>query len=167
MMKVVFSHGKESGPWGTKIKYLAEIAKQLACEVESIDYRGMPDPDRRVEKLVAQLKLEPQPYLLVGSSMGGYVSLVAASQLKAKGVFLMAPALYMPGYESKDYALKQAHVSIVHAWQDEIIPWKQSLDYAQQTQCDLHLVNSDHRLVSVLEDIGVIFKTYLVSILSD
>jgi hypothetical protein len=30
--------------------------------------------------------------------MGGYVSLVASETVDAKAVFLMAPALYMPGY---------------------------------------------------------------------
>ena len=37
-MKIIFSHGKESGPWGTKIKRLANVAKRLNCSVESIDY---------------------------------------------------------------------------------------------------------------------------------
>ena len=37
-MKIYFAHGKESGPWGSKIKRLAGIAKDLGCAVESIDY---------------------------------------------------------------------------------------------------------------------------------
>ena len=162
---IIFSHGKESGPWGTKIKRLAEIAKQLDCSVESIDYQGMQDADSRVEKLVQHLQEETEEYILVGSSMGGYVSLVAASQLKPKGVFLLAPALYMPGYESKDYALKQNNVCIVHAWADEIIPYENILLYAKKTQCELHLVKSDHRLVSVLEKIEGYFLNYLHQLL--
>ena len=34
---VVFSHGKESGPWGTKIAALADIARAEGYEVESVD----------------------------------------------------------------------------------------------------------------------------------
>jgi hypothetical protein len=36
-MKVYFSHGKESGPWGSKIKRLAGIAQQKGYAVDSID----------------------------------------------------------------------------------------------------------------------------------
>ena len=35
-MKVVFSHGKESGPWGFKIKRLAEIAQQADCSLHLV-----------------------------------------------------------------------------------------------------------------------------------
>ena len=160
-MKIIFSHGKESGPWGTKIKFLANIATNLSCEVESIDYQGIDDPDARVKLLLDYALQEKSEYILVGSSMGGYVSLVAASQLNPKGVFLLAPALYMQGYETADYALEQENICIVHAWEDDIIPWKNSFRYAEKTQSELHLVNSDHRLVSVLEDIGVLFKTFI------
>ena len=44
-----------------------------------------------------QLELVPHERLiLVGSSMGGYVSTVASVSLKPAGLFLMAPAFYMP-----------------------------------------------------------------------
>ncbi len=160
-MKIIFSHGKESGPWGTKIKRLAETAKQLDCSVESIDYQGIDDADQRVEKLVRHLQVETEDYILVGSSMGGYVSLVAASQLKPKGVFLLAPALNMSGHESKNYALEQKNVCIVHAWEDDIIPWQNVVSYAKENHSELHLVHSDHRLVSVLDNIESYFSDYL------
>lgn len=37
-MKIYFSHGKESGPWRTKIKHLADMAEEEGCAVESVDY---------------------------------------------------------------------------------------------------------------------------------
>ena len=162
-MKIIFSHGKESGPWGTKIKYLADIAKECGCEVESINYQGIDDPDSRVEKLIRFMSKEKDAYILVGSSMGGYVSIIAASQLKAKGVFLMAPALYMPSYENKAYALTQANISIVHGWNDEVIPWEHSLRFAETTKCQLHIIDSDHRLIGKLDQIGQLFKNYLIN----
>src|SRR5271155_2392546 len=47
---VVFSHGKESGPWGAKITAMAAVARDLNLSVESVDYRGIGDPTQRVEK---------------------------------------------------------------------------------------------------------------------
>ncbi len=64
-MKVYFSHGKESGPWGSKIKRLAEISKAQSLEVKSIDYSDIADPDLRVERLVGCLKKEQDDFLLV------------------------------------------------------------------------------------------------------
>lgn len=39
---VVFSHGKESGPWGSKIQALAKVAERLGGDVISVDYREHP-----------------------------------------------------------------------------------------------------------------------------
>ena len=44
---VVFSHGKDSEPWGNKIAAMAEIAREEGFHVESVDYRGIEDPQAR------------------------------------------------------------------------------------------------------------------------
>ena len=98
---VYFSHGKESGPWGSKITRLANVAEKYGCRVVSIDYTEIDNPDARVSHLLQKLAAEENDTILVGSSMGGYVSLVAAQTSKPKGLFLMAPALYMDGYEQQ------------------------------------------------------------------
>ena len=85
-MKVYFSHGQESGPWGSKIKRLAAIAKEQGCEVDSVDYTKIKDPDLRVERLLDILESESGSFVLVGSSMGAYVSLVASERVNAKAV---------------------------------------------------------------------------------
>jgi predicted esterase YcpF (UPF0227 family) len=95
-MKIIFSHGKESGPWGSKIKRLANTAEQYGCKVDSIDYSDILDPDLRVERLINVLQEAKEDFILVGSSMGGYVSLVASEKVAVKGMFLLAPALFMP-----------------------------------------------------------------------
>ena len=92
---VVFSHGKDAGPWGVKITALAGNARSEGYEVESVDYRGTDDPRERVNKLVEFCKELKGDLVLCGSSLGGYVSVAAASLLHARGVFLMAPALTM------------------------------------------------------------------------
>src|SRR5580704_17457772 len=94
---VVFSHGQESGPWGVKISALAEIARSAGYNAHSVDYRGMVDPRFRVARLVDFCNELSGELILVGSSMGGYVSVASASLLHARGVFLMAPALFLEG----------------------------------------------------------------------
>ena len=143
-MKIFFSHGKESGPGATKITRLAELALEQGCATESIDYRDLPnEPDERVERLVGLVQQEADDVLLVGSSMGGYVSLVAAGLTDARGVFLLAPALYVPGYAAQTYPYS-GHVEVVHGWQDEVIPPDHSIRYAQEAQCELHMITGDH-----------------------
>jgi len=94
-MKVYFLHGKESGLWGSKIKRLANIAKEYYFSVDSIVYSDMFDPDLRVERLINLLDGVEEDFLLVGSSMGGYV---ASEQVDTKGIFLLAPALFINHY---------------------------------------------------------------------
>ena len=51
-LHVVFSHGQESGPWGTKIKMMSDLAFSIGCEVKSVDYQGIEAADDRVLKLI-------------------------------------------------------------------------------------------------------------------
>lgn len=68
---VLFAHGKESGPWGSKIKHLADIAQLRGYEVASPDYSDLADPNERVRRLL-EMEFPPLDKLvLVGSSMGG------------------------------------------------------------------------------------------------
>ena len=53
---VVFSHGKDSGPWGKKITALADVARSEGYEVESVDYRGIDDVTGRIDKLIEVCK---------------------------------------------------------------------------------------------------------------
>src|SRR3984885_15577946 len=94
---VVFSHGQESGPWGRQIYALADVARSEGYESHSVDYRGIDEPRARVAKLVDFCKELSGDLVLGGSSMGPIAGVASASLLHARGVFLMAPALYMEG----------------------------------------------------------------------
>jgi len=166
IMKVYFSHGKESGPWGNKIKKLAAIASEHGCEVDSIDYTDTYDPDLRVERLVNVLKNENEKCILVGSSMGGYVSLMASGEIETHAVFLMAPALYMRGYK-EEYCTGHRHLEIVHGWSDDIIPPEHSIRYAKEADCTLHLISGDHPLNSSIEVVEGLFEGFLERALSE
>ncbi|WP_293266068.1 YqiA/YcfP family alpha/beta fold hydrolase [Neptunomonas sp.] len=164
-MKVYFSHGKESGPWGSKIKRLASIAKEYGYSVDSIDYSDILDPDLRVERLINLLNDEEDDFLLVGSSMGGYVSLVAAERLDTIGVFLLAPALFVSGDKKQNYTSK-ACIEIVHGWSDDVIPPESSIKFAKNMNCSLHLIPGDHRLNSSIDVVEKLFSQFLASHIS-
>jgi pimeloyl-ACP methyl ester carboxylesterase len=152
---VVFSHGKESGPWGSKITAMAQVVRELNLGVESVDYRGMEDPAARVRKLIAVSRGLAAPIALVGSSMGGHVAAAAASTIGASAVFLLAPAFYMPGFEKYTPQEVTVPTAIVHGWHDDIVPVENSIRWAREHHAALHLLDSDHRLE---DQIGVICR---------
>ena len=163
---VLFAHGKESGPLGSKITHLAAIAERLGCRVLSPDYSSLLDPDARVKQLLSMELLPHNQLVLVGSSMGGYVSTVASQKLKPAGLFLMAPAFYLPGYGEQEPASGAERTCVVFGWQDELIPVEHGIRFARLQKADLHILDSDHRLNSVLAEVGVLFEQFLLSVLA-
>ena len=157
---VLFSHGQESGPWGTKITALAEDARDSGLKADSIDYRGMPDPAERAAKLVARMRELSEAILLVGSSMGGYVAVAAARKQPAAGLFLMAPALAVPDWPRLEKTVS-APATVVHGWRDDIVPIQWSIDFARTNSARLHLVNAGHSLTEALDEIRVLFRLFL------
>lgn len=154
MTAVYFSHGQESGPWGTKIRGMAEMVESLGCRAASVDYRGINDPGERVEKLVAECTGVPGRIVLVGSSMGGYVATVAAPRIGAAGVFVLAPAFDLTAYGVPVPPMPDALLEIVHGWRDDVVPPEQSVAYAREAGATLHLVDGDHRLTENLDEIN-------------
>jgi pimeloyl-ACP methyl ester carboxylesterase len=159
---VVFSHGKESGPWGSKITALAEVVRGLGIAVESVDYRGIDDPAQRVVKLLAEASGLGGDAVLVGSSMGGHVAAAAAVTLKPRGLFLLAPAFYMPGFEAHTPRATGCPSVIVHGWQDDIVPVASSIRWAGEQRAALHVLDSGHRLEDQIGLIGVLLRDFLV-----
>lgn len=171
-MLVVFSHGKETGPRGRKIQALTKIAHDAGAQTMSIDYREYPagvyhdhdapdEANRRIRQLLSTQLPEHDKLILVGSSMGGNVSAVAASMMHVDGLFLLAPALTMPGYVQVEPKINAQHTSIVHGWRDEVIPWQHSAEWASKTHCTLQLVDSDHGLDSALHIIESTFRQFI------
>jgi pimeloyl-ACP methyl ester carboxylesterase len=164
MGTVVFSHGKESGPWGSKITAMAAVAGELGLAVESVDYRGLDDPRDRVRKLIERGKELEQPLVLVGSSMGGYVSAAAASALGPRGLFLLAPAFYMAGYEEYTPQDVACPTAITHGWHDAIVPVENSIRWAREHRAALHLLDSDHRLEDQIGVICPLLRAFLAAL---
>jgi len=94
--------------------------------------------------------------------MGGYVALAAASEAGAAGLFLMAPALYVPGYEVIPVPPPPAcRLTIVHGWHDDVLPWSGSTRYGEWSGARVVLVPDDHRLVADLAGLCRVFRLFL------
>lgn len=158
---VCFCHGRESGPWGTKIRRLARVAEQSGCRVVSPDDRETQDPEERVQRLLTLAAGLPGPLVLVGSSMGGYVAAVAAAQLQPIGLFLLAPAVGLPGYAVAEPVPATPHITIVHGWDDDIVPVDNVLRYASARRAELHLLPDGHILHNELDRIERLFADFL------
>jgi predicted esterase len=154
MPAVYFSHGQESGPWGTKIRAMSETVKALGCRIESIDYQGIADPTKRVDKLIAACRGVREPLILVGSSMGGHVATAAAHAANAAGLFVLAPAYFMPEFEDLTPEPPDIPIVIVHGWRDDIVPVENSIRFARQCRATLHLLDGDHRLTDNIAEIN-------------
>jgi alpha/beta superfamily hydrolase len=159
---VCFAHGKESGPWGTKITFLAERARARGFEVVSPDYSHSHDPKERVKQLLA-LAPKAGTLVLVGSSMGAYVSAMACAALKPQGLFLMAPALYFPGWDEEPQGCPALSV-VVHGWKDDIVPVERAIRFAQPRNAALHILDSGHTLNDRLPELGQLFEQLLESV---
>lgn len=161
MTTIVFAPGKESGPWGTKICYLADIARRLGANLVSPDYSDLVSPDDRVARLLALPRSEHAKLILVGSSTGGYVSTVASQTLKPKGLFLMAPAMHLPGYAEQRPMSGAEYACVVFGWQDEVIPVENGIRFAAENRADLHIIEGDHRLNEQIDKVGELFEAFL------
>ncbi len=154
MPAVYFSHGQESGPWGTKIQAMAETVIALGCRIESIDYQGIADPTERVDKLIAACREVREPLILVGSSMGGYVATAAAHAVNAAGLFVLAPAYFMPEFEDLTPEPPDIPIVIVHGWHDVVVPVENSIRFARDCRATMHLLDGDHRLTDNIAEIN-------------
>lgn len=158
---VVFSHGQESGPWGTKIQAMARAVEDIGWRAESIDYQGIVDPAVRVRKLIAECGRLSGPRVLVGSSMGGHVATAAATPVKALGLFVLAPAYYIEEWQVATPPAPDIPIVIVHGWRDEVVPVENSIRYARECRATLHVVDSDHRLTDRIEAINDYLQRFL------
>ena len=161
---VVFSHGQASGPWGRKITALAEVVRSEGYEAHSVDYRGIDAPRERIARLAEYCKELSGDLVLVGSSLGGYVTVASASVLHARGIFLMAPALYFAQLPPLRPGIVDCPTAVVHGWRDEVVPYEHSVRFAQSCRAALHLLDSDHNLHSQIRVIQNLFEYFLIAL---
>ena len=141
---VVFSHGQDGTPWGRKITALADTARSEGYQPESVDYRGINSARERIARLMEFCQGLQGDLVLVGSSVGGYVSLASASLLHARGVFRLAPALYSTGFPELRKGVLDCPAAVVHGWRDSVVPYEGSVRFAKEYKATLHLLDDDH-----------------------
>jgi hypothetical protein len=49
----------------------------------------------------------------------------------------------------------------VHGWNDDIVPADNSIRYARQYKCTLHMLDSDHRLTANLAEVCDLLDRFL------
>jgi fermentation-respiration switch protein FrsA (DUF1100 family) len=96
--------------------------------------------------------------------LGGYVAVASASLLHARGVFLMAPALYMEGLPELRDGVLDCPAAIVHGWRDDVVPYEHSVRFAQSYGAALHLLNGDHRLHNQIRVLRYLFEYFLIAL---
>ena len=156
----ILSHGFESGPDATKVAALAEVAQRCGWTHERPDYTDL-DAKREVSSLgdvmarqqrllaLARAAAARGPLLLAGSSLGAYISARVSLQVPAVGLFLLSPPTAMGPAPALDAAA--VPLSIVHGWDDELIPAADVVAWAQPRRARLLLVDDSHRLSAHVE----------------
>ena len=112
MKKIVYLHGLESEPGGTKVSFLAEKGMVYA---PAIDYKTLD-----LNEFIFTLGM---PDLIIGSSMGGYVADIIGSQLGVD-VLLFNPALHnrtLIREFNEDYGSELYKRTIVLGTEDKVI----------------------------------------------
>lgn len=166
----ILSHGFESGPDATKVTALAEVAERLGFTHERPDYTDLDarrevsnvgDVPARLQRLVglAAAAAARGPVVLAGSSLGAYISAIASLQVPTQALFLMVPPTRMGPMPALDAAA--VPISVVHAWQDELIPVADVIAWAQARSARLLLVQDGHRLERHVEASAQAFEALL------
>ena len=170
-MHLIFSHGHLSSPDSAKIRRLSPLAEAAGWRPRALDYRDLrDDAGGRVERLCEELAALKEPAVLVGSSMGGYVSVAAACRMPVRALFLLAPALYLndrypdAGLIDQDYPVQSGPICVIHGWHDEIIPWRNALRFAEARSASLHLLDTDHGMHSAMDRFAELFRVFLCDV---
>ena len=162
---VVFSHGKESGPHGEKIQAMRAVAQELGFRTVSIDYTACQDEVERKALLRSYLSNQSGKIILVGSSMGGYVSAALANEFELSALFLLCPALSLEGYERVDYTPRTDKIVLVHGWNDDVVPVESSIQFAREHKAMLHLLPDNHRLSGSISHLVIWLESLLKSLI--
>jgi alpha/beta superfamily hydrolase len=145
--RVQFVHGLESGPLGSKARYLAEhFPDALTPEMNTKDFEAS-------VRVQLDALSEKAPDVLVGSSFGGAVAVALLQRGLWKGpTLLLAPAVKHFGLEPR--LPENVRVLIVHGTRDDVVDIETSRVLARtgsENLVEMIELDDEHRLKSVLE----------------
>lgn len=149
------------------------MAQRLGWSHERPDYTDLDamravssvgDVPARLQRLVerASAAAAKGPVVLAGSSLGAYISAIASLHVPTRGLFLMVPPTRMGPMPALDAA--RVPTSVVHAWQDELIPAADVIAWAQARSARLLLVQDGHRLEQHVEASARAFEELLLGL---
>lgn len=165
--QIILSHGSDSGPDATKVSLLAAHAEAQGWQTQRPDYR---DDDARghagcvaprIARLRATIEALPTPPLLVGSSMGAFVSGLASLDVPVLGLLLLATPAAIPGYARAFDLRAGVPTVLVHGWRDAVCPVDAVQAFASFRRLPLLLLDDDHRLMDNMAAITIQFQHLL------
>lgn len=164
---IILSHGSDSSPQATKVSALARTAEVLGWSTERPDYgdcdaRGLAGSVMpRIERLVGCMQAAKAPPLLVGSSMGAFVSGLASLRAPCAGLFLMALPTAIPGHGEPFDMARDVPSMLVHGHADDVCPPEPVLAFARARGVPCLMVADSHRLAGHLETVTGQFRLFL------
>jgi pimeloyl-ACP methyl ester carboxylesterase len=143
-MQLLFLHGLESGPHGSKYQALAAAFGTVLAP----DTTGISDPAHRLAR-IAKATQDLRSAVIVGSSFGGLMAVLLAEKYpeRCHRLVLMAPAVHVPLI---DHIQRQPPTVIVHGTRDAVVPFSASETFAARTGALLLPQDDDHRLAASL-----------------
>jgi predicted esterase len=104
------------------------------------------DVAARVQRLlrIASEAAANGPIVLAGSSLGAWIAGRVSLQVDVAGLFLMAPPILLDPAHPIDAA--RVPTSIIHGWDDELIPANDVIAWAHARRATLLMVDDGHRL---------------------
>jgi predicted esterase len=159
-MKIVFAHGKEGNPNGTKATKLRE---EFGADTVLVPLLSGKSHVERAAVLLETISNLDEEYILIGSSMGGATALLSLNDLLInsknklpKHLLLLAPVLVSP------MDLGGVPTTIIHGDKDKVVLFDGSASFADRFGCKLISVKDDHSLVGsldvILETVQTVFK---------
>jgi predicted alpha/beta-hydrolase family hydrolase len=164
---VILSHGSDTGPDATKVSVLAKVAESLGWTTERPDYR---DDDQlghaesiepRIARLHQRIAASHTPPVLVGSSMGAFVSGLASLEVPVAGLFLLATPTLIPGSDLAFDVRLDVPTLMIHGWHDDVCPLDEIYEFAGRRELPLLVLDDDHRLSAHVDAISRQFGFFL------
>lgn len=188
IVTVIYSHGRYGSPWyGFKIEALRPIALKMGMNIISIRYpedMNVDDMEQKLFNLVKDDVSVPGDLVFLSASRGAYISTRISQrvldlfntekvrkdddkvlpQRHLLGQFLIAPAFYIkPDYypDQNPKPAEKMKTTIVQGFDDDIIDYEKTIDFAKEYKSQLYLVKGGHRLNSQRDRLCVLFESFL------
>jgi predicted alpha/beta-hydrolase family hydrolase len=165
--QIILSHGSDSSPDATKVSALAALAEALGWRTQRPNYSS--DDARghagsvapRIARLRATIEALDAPPLLVGSSMGAFVSGLVSLDVPVAGLLLLATPSEIPGYARAFDLRRDVPTLLIHGWRDIVCPLPGVQAFAAQRRLPLLVLDDDHRLSASMDMIAAQFRHVL------